>query len=152
MKHVRPVWLSIAALTGIATAIVGLARSETSTTPIKIWDAAFYDNDDCSPGQDVEFACPLYAMRLQGKAFTTDIQNECDRQFSDTGIRTCTIAVDMKSFRAKWGLHDPSVRHRKSMWIDYDCNPGGPESRRIRVFGDEATDARPDAHIAMVCN
>ncbi len=150
MKSVKPVWLSIAAL--FAISIIGLARSETSANPIKIWDAAFYDSDDCSPGQDVEFACPLYAMRLQGKAFTTDIQNECDRQLSESGARTCTIPVDMKLMREKWGLRDPSLHHHKSMWIDYECNPGSVGSRRARVFGDEATDARPDSHITMACN
>jgi hypothetical protein len=151
MRITEQVWLALAALLGI-TAVVGLARSETSSTSVKIWDAAFYDSEDCSAGKDVEIACPRYPMKIQGKAFTSDIQNECDRQLSDTGVPKCTIPVDMKYFRDKWGLHDPSVHHHKSMWIDYECNAGSVGSKRIRAFGEEATDTHPDNHINMVCD
>jgi hypothetical protein len=152
MRFTKLGWLPVVALLGVSTAVVGLVRSESATPLIKIWDAAFYDSEGCRPGPDVEIACPDYTMRIQGKAFTADIQSECDSQIEDTGIRKCTIAVDMKSFRDERGLHDPSVHHHKSMWIDYECNPGAVGSKRIRVFGEEATDTHPDSHIALACN
>ena len=90
-------------------------------------------------------------MRIQGKAFTSHIQNYCDSQMANSSVRKCTIGVDLKLFR-EWGFHDPSLHHHKSMWVDYECNPGSPGSKRMRAFGDEATDRRPDNHIALVCD
>lgn len=150
MKLLGSIWFPVIALLGITTAVVGLAPP--STTSIKIWDAAFYDSEDCKAGAAIEVACPLYTMRIQGKAFTSHIQDECDSQITDTAVPRCTIAVDMKFFRDRWGLHDPSSHHRKSMWIDYECNPGMVGSKRVRIFGDEATDARPGGHITMACD
>ncbi len=153
MNLIKPVWLSVASLLGVTIAVVGLARPESSSPArITIRDAAFYDSEDCKPGGDVEVACPLYTMRIQGKGFTSRIQNECDNQVSDTGARSCSIAVDMKYFRDKWGFHDPSVHHRKSMWIDYECNPGTPGSKPVRSFGEEAADDRPGGYITVTCD
>jgi hypothetical protein len=149
----KPAWLPIIALLGLATAVLGLARSESTPqpTPIKIWDAAFYDSEDCKPGPEAEVACPDYTLRIQGKTFTSHIQNECDSQMADNGVRKCTIAVDMKFFRDEWGFHGPSIHHPKSMWVDYECNPGTTGSKRMRAFGDEATDKHPEVDITMVC-
>jgi hypothetical protein len=152
MRFVRSVWLPVIALLGVTTAVVGLAGSESAPPPIKIRDAAFYDSENCKPGGAVDITCPLYTMRIQGKAFTTHIQNACDSQIADTGARKCTIAVDMKYFRDEWGLHDPSVHDHKSMWIDYECSPGYAGSKRLRVFGEEATVTHPDNHIALMCD
>ena len=152
MRFIKRAWLPVVALFGLMTAVVGLARSESASPPIKIWDAALYDSEDCKAGEAVEVACPLYTMRIQGKAFTARIQTECDSQIADTGVRKCTVAVDMNLFRDKWGLHDPSVHHHKSMWIDYQCNTGSSGSRRMRVFGEEATPARPDNRVSMMCD
>ncbi len=153
MKLIKPVWLSVAASLGVTTAAVGLPRSESSSpAQITIRDAAFYDSEDCKPGGDVEVACPLYTMRIQGKAFTSRIQNECDNQLSGTNVRSCTIVVDMKYFREKWGFHDPSVHHRKAMWIEYECNAGNRESKPVRSFGEEAASDRPSGYITVTCD
>jgi hypothetical protein len=58
----------------------------------------------------------------------------------------------MKLFRDQWGFHDPSTHHHKSMWVDYECNPGTPGSERLRVFADEATATRLATHISMTCD
>jgi hypothetical protein len=151
-RIMKPARLPIIALVGITTAVFGLTRPDSTPQPIKIWDAAFYDSDDCKPGPDVEIACPDYTMRIQGKVFTSHIQKECDSQIADSSASKCTIAVDMKFFRDEWGFHDPSTHHHKSMWVDYECNPGTPGSKRLRAFGDEATETRPGTHIAISCD
>ena len=129
----------------------GLARPESAPQPMRIWDAAVYDSEDCRPGPPVEVACPDYTMRIQGKAFTAHIQNECDSQITGSGVRKCTIGLDMKRIRDEWGFHDPSVHHHKSMWVDYECNPGASGSTRVRAFGSEATDRGRNTPIAIIC-
>src|SRR5579872_2074575 len=120
----KPVWLPVIALVGITTAVFALAGPDSTPQLIKIWDAALYDSEDCTLGSQVEITCPDYTMRVQGKAFTSDIQDECNSQIAEGSARKCTITVDMKVFRDQWGLHDPSANHHKSMWVDYECNPG----------------------------
>ena len=147
----RP-WLVLIALIGATTGVLGLARQESTTQPIKIWDAAFYDSEDCRPGPEVEVACPDYMMRIQDKLFTAHIQDECDGQIADSGARKCSIAVEMKFFHDKWGFHDPSMHHHKSMWVDYECYPGMPGSERVRAFGSEVMDTHPKTDVAIICN
>lgn len=146
-----PVKLLVIALLGVTTAVFGLARPDSKPQPIRIWDAALYDSEDCKPGLQLDTDCPDYTMRLQGKAFTVHIQDECDGQLADSGARKCIIAVDTKVFR-DWGFRDPSVGHHKSMWVEYDCNPGIPGTDRIRAFGEEATAMRAGTPVAIICN
>jgi hypothetical protein len=149
---IRSAWLPVIALLGVTTAVLGLASPESTSQSIKIWDAALYDSEDCKPGPEVEIACPDYTMRIQGKGFTSHIQIVCDSQIADSRARKCSIPVDMKLFRDQWGFHDPSTHHHKSMWVDYECNPGSPRSERLRVFGAEETDTRPSTHISISCD
>jgi hypothetical protein len=151
-RIVKLPWLPVIALVGVTTAVFGLALPESPPQSIKIWDAALYDAEDCRPGPPVEVACPDYTMRIQGKAFTAHIQNECDSQITGSDVRKCTIGVDMKRIRDEWGFHDPSVHHRKSMWVDYECNPGMPGSERVRAFGSEVMDTHPKTDVAIICN
>jgi hypothetical protein len=145
-------WLPVVALVTVTTAVFGLARPESAPQPITILDAALYDAEDCRPGPDVEVACPDYTMRIQGKAFTAHIQNECDSQIAGSGIRKCTIAIDMKRIREEWGFRDPSVHHHKSMWVDYECDPGTSVSKRVRAFGSEAADTGRNTPISIICD
>jgi hypothetical protein len=122
------------------------------TGSVKIWDAALYDSEECRPNPTIEVACPLYTMRLQGKEFTARIQNECDSQTANSnGARKCLIRVSMKLFHDQWGFNDPAVGEHKSMWVDYECDPGTQRSKRLRAHGDQSTDQQPGKDITISC-
>lgn len=148
----KTVWVPAVVILGVTTTLLGLARSAPTVASIKIWDAAFYDSEECRPNLTTEVACPLYPMRIQSKKFTTRIQDECDGQIADsTGARKCTIRVNMKFFHSQWGFDDPASHEHKSMWVDYECNPGTQGSKRLRAFGDESMDKQPEKDITINC-
>jgi hypothetical protein len=90
-------------------------------------------------------------MRIQGKKFTARIQEECDHQIADSaGGRKCTIPVSMKVFH-EWGFDDPAIHQQKSMWVEYECNPGAEGSKRLRALGEEATAKQPAKDIKLAC-
>jgi hypothetical protein len=145
-------WIPTVAIVAAATTAFGFERSALPLASIKIWDAAFYDSEECRSGPTIEVACPLYPMRLQGKRFTARIQEDCDNQIADTtGGRRCTIPVSLKLFHDEWGFNDPAVHQHKSMWVEYECNPGMQGSKRLRAFGEEATAKQPGKDITLAC-
>jgi hypothetical protein len=60
---IRSAWLPVTALLGVTTAVFGLAFPDSTPQPIKIWDAAFYDSEDCNPGLQVEVAWSPFRSR-----------------------------------------------------------------------------------------
>jgi hypothetical protein len=147
---IKKAWVPSLVILAVGAALLGFGRS--TLTSVKIWDAALYDSEECRPDPTIEVACPLYTMRLQGKAFTARIQNECDSQIANgTGSTRCTIPVSMKLFHDQWGFNDPALHQRKSMWVEYECNPGTEGSKRLRALGDETTGNQTGKDITISC-
>ena len=148
---INTAWIPTVAIVAGATLLWGFGPPAFTPGSIKIWDAAFYDSEECRSDPTVEVACPLYTMRIQNKKFTARIQEECDNEITDsTGSRTCTIPVSMKLFH-EWGFNDPAIHEHKSMWVEYECNPGAEGSKRLRASGEEPTVKQPGKDIRLAC-
>ena len=148
----KTAWVPTVVILAVTATLLGFARSAPTAGSIKIWDAAFYDSEECRPNPMIEVACPLYTMRIQGKKFTTRIQDECDSQIAkSTGARECTIKVNMEFLHNQWGFDDPAIHQHKSMWVDYECNPGTQGSKRLRAFGDELMNKELEKDITIYC-